>query len=136
MGKLLDAITNTLSTSGHNGSSQPTAMKKVVYRAILKNFCSKGTYIARRAATSNITAASAAHKERVMEFLIFIIVIRENYHDATFQEKRNALDVLGVKVRIRQVEKGISGLKGSGEKAIEITYSSQFPGVNTSLHAR
>ncbi len=75
-------------------------------------------------AAGTVAAASATYKERVMEFLEFINVIKGNYHNATFQEKRNALDVLGVKVSIRKLE--------SGEKEIDVTYSPLFTGVNTS----
>lgn len=54
--------------------------------------------------------------------------MRGNYHNATFQKKRNALDVPGVKVYIRKLE--------SGEKEIDVTYSPLFTDVYTSWQAR
>jgi len=75
------------------------------------------------AAAGSVAAASATYKERVTEFLEFLNVMRGNYHNATFQKKRNALDVLGAKVSIRKLE--------SGEKEIDVTYSPLFTGVST-----
>jgi len=51
-------------------------------------------------AASSITALTATYQQRVLEFVEFVNVMRGRYHEATFQEKRNALDVLGVKVRV------------------------------------
>ena len=53
----------------------------------------------------------------MLEFLDFINVMRGKYQDATFQEKRNALDVLGVKVYIRKTDDGEFGKKGFTPKA-------------------
>ncbi|HLZ56625.1 MAG TPA: hypothetical protein VKR06_06730 [Ktedonosporobacter sp.] len=60
----------------------------------------------------------------MLGFLDFLNVMRGKYHKATFQEKRNALEVLGVKVYIYK-------LAGRNKK-IEITYSPLFTGVHTS----
>jgi hypothetical protein len=51
-------------------------------------------------AASSIAALTATYQQRVLEFVEFVNVMRGRYHQATFQEKRNALDVLGVKVRV------------------------------------
>jgi Recombinase len=40
------------------------------------------------------------HPESILGFLNFLNVMKGKYHEATFVEKRNALDVLGVKVYI------------------------------------
>ncbi len=88
------------------------------------------------AAASNFAATTATYKERVMEFFDFLNVMKGNYHNATFQEKRNALNVLGVKVYIRLLESGNGGRNGSSKKGIEITYSPLFTGVSTSWQAR
>jgi site-specific DNA recombinase len=51
-------------------------------------------------AATNMAAITAGYRQRVLEFVEFVNVMRGRYHEATFQEKRNALDVLGVKVRV------------------------------------
>jgi hypothetical protein len=71
----------------------------------------------------DIAAATDKYKERILEFLDFANVIRGKYHKATFQEKRNALEVLGVKVYIHKLT--------GRNKRIEVTYSPLFSGVNT-----
>jgi site-specific DNA recombinase len=43
---------------------------------------------------------SAVYTQSVFSFLEFLNVMKGRYHEATFQEKRNALDVLGVRVTI------------------------------------
>ena len=68
-----------------------------------------------------------------MEFRNFLNSMKGNYHNASIQEKRNALDVLGVKVYIRKIEGGNGGARGNSEKSIEVTYSPVFTGVNTSV---
>jgi predicted site-specific integrase-resolvase len=47
---------------------------------------------------SHIAKATNTYKERIVEFLEFLNVMRGRYESATFQEQRNALEVLGVKV--------------------------------------
>jgi hypothetical protein len=83
-------------------------------------------------AASTVVAAAERYKERVDDFLNFVNVMRGKYHDATFQEKRNALVVLGVKVFIRKTEDGEFGKTGFPGKAIEVTYSPLFTSVHTS----
>ncbi len=83
------------------------------------------------AAASNVATATATYKERVMEFLDFVNAMHGKYHNATFQEKRNALDVLGVKVFVRKTEDGEFGKTGFPGKAIEVTYSPLFTGVHS-----
>jgi site-specific DNA recombinase len=51
-------------------------------------------------AASSIAALTATYQKRVLEFIEFVNVMRGRYHEATFQEKRNALDVLGVRVHV------------------------------------
>ncbi len=89
-------------------------------------------YEEERDASRNVAAATEAYKSRVLEFLDFLNVMRGRYQNATFQEKRNALDVLGVKVHIRKSECGPYGKTGFPGKAIDVTYSPLFTGVNTS----
>ena len=45
-----------------------------------------------------LTRSVKLYHQHVQEFLTFLNTMRGKYHEATFQEKRNALDVLGVKV--------------------------------------
>ena len=46
------------------------------------------------------TAVSAC-QQRIMDFLEFLNVMHGRYEHATFQEKRNAIEVLGVRVEVR-----------------------------------
>ncbi len=41
------------------------------------------------------------YRSSILGFFTFLTVMKGKYHEATFQEKRNALEVLGVKVYIR-----------------------------------
>ncbi|HLJ35418.1 MAG TPA: recombinase family protein [Ktedonobacteraceae bacterium] len=51
---------------------------------------------------SNATETAVnAYQQRIMDFLAFLNVIRGRYEHTTFQEKRNALEVLGVHVVVR-----------------------------------
>jgi len=45
--------------------------------------------------------AVSAYQQRIMDFLEFLNVMHGRYEHATFQEKRNAIDVLGVQVVVR-----------------------------------
>ena len=40
------------------------------------------------------------YQQNVLSFLDFLSVMKGRYHEATFKEKRNALDVLGVTVQV------------------------------------
>lgn len=48
--------------------------------------------------SSNVAKAVSSYQQRIMEFLEFLNVMRGRYESATFEEKRNALEVLGVKI--------------------------------------
>ncbi|MFL5665911.1 MAG: recombinase family protein [Ktedonobacteraceae bacterium] len=87
-------------------------------------------------ASRNVAAATETYKNRVLEFLDFLNVMCGKYQNATFQERRNALDVLGVKVYIRKSENGPYGKTGFPGKEIDVTYSPLFTGVSTSWQAR
>lgn len=43
----------------------------------------------------------SAYQQRIMDFLTFLNVMHGRYEHATFQEKRNAIEVLGVQVVVR-----------------------------------
>jgi hypothetical protein len=51
--------------------------------------------------SSNIEKATDSYQRRIMDFLEFLNVMRGRYEHATFQEKRNAIEVLGVQVVVR-----------------------------------
>jgi hypothetical protein len=53
------------------------------------------------AESRGVARLSNIYQQSVMGFLDFLRVMKGRYHEATFQDKRNALDVLGVKVSIR-----------------------------------
>ena len=44
------------------------------------------------------------YQQNVLSFLDFLSVMKGRYHEATFKEKRNALDVLGVMVQVSPAE--------------------------------
>lgn len=48
--------------------------------------------------STNIIKLSTLYQQSILGFLGFLTTMRGKYHEATFKEKRNALDVLGVKV--------------------------------------
>lgn len=52
---------------------------------------------------SSIAAATALYHSRVVEFLDFLNVMRGKYEKSSFQEKRNALDVLGVCAHLQAI---------------------------------
>ncbi len=52
--------------------------------------------------SSNMEKVTGSYQQRIMEFLEFLDVMRGRYEHATFQEKRNALEVLGVRVLVHE----------------------------------
>ncbi len=52
--------------------------------------------------SSAMDSALSSYQQRVMDFLEFLNVMHGCYEHATFQEKRNALEVLGVRVVVRE----------------------------------
>lgn len=72
-----------------------------------------------------IAAMTDAFMQKVLEFRALLEELRGNYQIASFQEKRNALDVLGAKVYIKRLE----SIGHRSEKKIEVRYSPTFAGV-------
>ncbi len=52
--------------------------------------------------SSNIEKVTGSYQQRIMDFLEFLNVMRGRYEHASFQEKRNALEVLGVRVMVHE----------------------------------
>nr|WP_242527560.1 recombinase family protein [Ktedonosporobacter rubrisoli] len=52
------------------------------------------------AASRDVLKLSATYRESILGFLSFLSTMRGRYHEASFSEKRHALDVLGVQVFI------------------------------------
>ena len=52
--------------------------------------------------SSNIATVAAAYQQQLMDFWDFLNVMCGRYNKATFQEKRNALEVLGVRVLVHE----------------------------------
>jgi hypothetical protein len=67
-------------------------------------------------AASSIAALTATYQQRVLEFVEFVNVMRGRYQEATFQEKRNALDVLGVKVFVHPSKQEIPVIQVESEE--------------------
>lgn len=51
--------------------------------------------------SANVVKLSNIYRTTILGFLNFLNTMRGRYHEATFAEKRNALDVLGVKVYVK-----------------------------------
>jgi len=95
-------------------------------------------YETEQAASSHLGTFTAAYRERVMGFLEFVNVMRGKYATATYQEKRNALDVLGVMVtytprRPDERKRGRDATIEEIQRRMSITYSPLFTGVRTSV---
>ncbi len=84
------------------------------------------------------TAAQAinAYQQRIMSFLDFLNVMRGSYHEATFQQKRNALDVLGVRVVVSEpIEAyGLSDVQSFPES--KEWYTAKEAGKALGVHAK
>ena len=52
--------------------------------------------------SSKIEKVIGTYQQRIMDFLNFLNVMRGRYEHATFQEKRNALEVLGARVVVHE----------------------------------
>lgn len=91
--------------------------------------------------TRGIAELTDSYRQRIAEFLDFVNVMRGRYHEATFQEKRNALDILGVMVTIAPLpqEERRRGKEPTIEEMrsrVTITYSPLFTGVQPSVEGR
>jgi hypothetical protein len=89
----------------------------------------------------NITEATALYKSRVIGFLEFLDAMQGRYHTATFQEKRNALDVLGIRVKLvalraEEKRRGKIPTLENLQSRMVITYAPLFTGVNASGEGR
>jgi site-specific DNA recombinase len=89
----------------------------------------------------DVEAYTAAYRNRVLGFLDFINVMRGKYTTATFQERRNALDVLGVMVTYtprtpEERRRGRDATREEVQQRMSITYSPLFTGVRSSVDGR
>ena len=73
-----------------------------------------------------VVRRSDVYKRSILSFLEFLNTMKGRYHEATFQEKRNTLDILGVKVYIHPNQPDI-------RSRVEITYTPILTGVQSSL---
>jgi DNA invertase Pin-like site-specific DNA recombinase len=60
--------------------------------------------------SSATESAVSAYQQRIMDFLEFLNVMHGRYEHASFQEKRNALEVLGVQVVVHAPSSDVYGL--------------------------
>ena len=89
----------------------------------------------------DFSAMQAAYRNRLLSFLDFVNVMRDKYHKATFQEQRNALDVLGVKASYTprapaERRRGVDATLAEVQQRLTITYSPLFTGVESSVEGR
>jgi DNA invertase Pin-like site-specific DNA recombinase len=80
------------------------------------------------AESRDIVKLSDHYQKSVLGFLNFLNSMRGKYHEATFTEKRNALEVLGVQVSIYPKE-----VLEVDQPRATITYTPIFTGVQNSL---
>ncbi len=93
------------------------------------------------ASSRDTSKTQAAYRERILSFWEFMTVMRGKYGKATFQEKRNALDVLGVMVKYRprtaeERRRGKDATVDELRQRMSITYSPIFAGVGSSGEGR
>ncbi|MFL5656259.1 MAG: recombinase zinc beta ribbon domain-containing protein, partial [Ktedonobacteraceae bacterium] len=83
-------------------------------------------------AASSIVELTATYQKRVLEFIEFINVMRGDYHNAPFQKKRNALDVLGVRVHVRPDEEGTPPLPPvtTDQEWLSVSEVSELTGIH------
>ncbi len=87
--------------------------------------------------SSNIEKALGSYQRRIMDFLEFLNVMRGRYEKATFQEKRNALEVLGVRVMVHEPVE-THGLSSGAVDIVEEQewFSAKEAGRLLGVHAR
>ena len=115
------------------------------YELTTKDIESKTAELARfdeeHANTRNIEAYTAAYRERLLGFVDFLNVMRGKYDQATWQEKRNALDILGVMVKYTprsasERRRGKDATLEEVQERMSVTYSPIFAGVRSSVDGR
>lgn len=79
--------------------------------------------------SQGITDYVALQMQRIHEFLEFLHVMQGNYHAATFQQKRNALDVLGVKVFIDAGPQNEVCSQNEDQEWFSVMEASQLTGI-------
>jgi len=89
----------------------------------------------------DFSAMQAAYRQRLLSFLDFVNVMRGKYHKATFQEQRDALDMLGVKASYTprtpaERRRGVDATLDEVQQRLAITYSPLFTGVESSVEGR
>jgi site-specific DNA recombinase len=140
------------------GTEQVTAMKAAIayakreqskhdedsyyYNLIAEDIHTKTEQLARYEAemdnSQTIAATAQLYRQRLMEFLEFVNVMRGDYNSAHFQKKRNAIDVLGLQVRVAALppEERRPGKEPTIQELrerMDITFSPLFTGVQTPL---
>jgi len=75
---------------------------------------------------------SGSFQKSMTNFLEFLNTMKGRYHEATFQEKRNALDVLGVVVRVHPDEEGTPPLPPveTGQEWLSVSEVSELTGIH------
>lgn len=91
-------------------------------------------YESKHTNSRSLVEVTERYRQRVAEFIEFINVMRGKYHEATFQEKRNALDILGVMVTVAPIppENRVRGKDPTIEDLrprVSIAYSPMLTGV-------
>jgi DNA invertase Pin-like site-specific DNA recombinase len=71
--------------------------------------------------SANVERIMSSYQQRIMDFWDFLNVMRGRYEQATFQEKRNALEVLGVRVVVHDSIE----MHGLSDDAVDIGQSGQ-----------
>lgn len=79
----------------------------------------------------NIVKLSNLYQQSTLGFLNFLTTMRGKYHDASFAEKRNALDVLGVRVYVHSniYESPESITTDTGQEWFSINEAAELTGI-------
>ena len=81
--------------------AQGTYMHDLISQDITKQEAELARY-KEEMGSGNTEKVIGTYQQRIMDFLDFLNVMRGRYEHATFQEKRNALEVLGVRVVVHE----------------------------------
>jgi site-specific DNA recombinase len=97
----IENIEATIAFAEHERDKHPQG--SYMYNLIAQDILKQEEQLARykeEMGTANVEKAALSWQQRIIDFMDFLNVMRGCYEEATFQEKRNAIDVLGVRVTV------------------------------------
>jgi site-specific DNA recombinase len=117
--------------------TQGTYMHDLISQDITKQEAELARY-KEEMGSSNIEKVIGTYQQRIMDFLNFLNVMQGRYEHATFQEKRNALEVLGVRVTVHEPTEETYGLSSDASDVAEGQewFSAKEAGRLLGVHAK